>query len=100
MCPPPQAASGAPKPRFWRAAASIVTGCPMRARQLMRAQRAQQLLAEVARRDRPLLHELEVEALRRVSRTELELCAAPQREDLLLARAVGDRLRRPARVAR
>src|SRR5690348_6031678 len=31
MCPPPQAAGGAPKPRFWRAAASIATGCPMRA---------------------------------------------------------------------
>src|SRR5689334_5219070 len=59
----------------------------------------EQLISEVSRRNRPLLHELQVEPLGREALTELLLDLLPQLLDLLLAQPIGNRLRGPAGIA-
>src|SRR5690349_628464 len=54
---------------------------------------------EVPAGDRPLSHELQVELLRGELPAETLRGLLAQREDLVAAKAVGDRLRRPLRVA-
>src|SRR5258705_4243289 len=58
-----------------------------------------QFVAEVGGRDRALLHERDVELLGGKYVAQLLLCAFAQLEDQVAPQPIGDRLRRPLRVA-
>src|SRR5262245_43821977 len=61
-------------------------------------QRLQQLVGEVTGRYRPLLHEFQMETLTGIVFTQGFLRAFAQREYLILADSISDRLRRPTCV--